>query len=75
MEHDELIEVARRYARRVAGNPKVDITMEILPKVRVVEALIVNFESDEHDGRIEVTIDKESGKFLGAGTWAAKWIK
>jgi hypothetical protein len=64
MTHEQLIALARERAKDFSGLGEADITLEMLPKVRVREAAVVCFESDEHDGRIEVYMDKDSGEFI-----------
>ena len=64
MTHEQLIALARDRAKDFSGLSEADVTLEILPKVRVREAVVVCFESDEHEGRIEVYMDKDTGEFI-----------
>src|ERR1700676_4839881 len=54
MTHEQLIALARKRAEDFNGvNEENVVTLKMLPKVRVREAVVVYFEGDEHDGRIE----------------------
>jgi hypothetical protein len=64
MTHEQLIALAKERAKDFTGLSEADVTLEMLPKVRVIEAAVVCFESDEHDGRIQVNLDKDSGEFI-----------
>jgi len=65
MTHDKLIAEARTHTKdipRLSGEPWA--TLEMLPKVRAVDAVAVYFESDERPGKIIVVLERESGKFI-----------
>jgi hypothetical protein len=66
MSETELIEVARKCAKDFCQVGEQALPIETLPLVRVVDAAVVYFESPEHDGRIEVFLDHESGECLTA---------
>jgi catechol 2,3-dioxygenase-like lactoylglutathione lyase family enzyme len=67
MTHDELIEFAKAQAKHfevpIEG---IQITVDMFPKIRVVETVVVYFESDEHDGKIEVCLSRETGNFISS---------
>ena len=68
MTHEQLIAKAKEHAadfERGGGN---DLSVRDLPIVRVREAAVVYFESDHHQGRVEVLLDRESGAFISATT-------
>ncbi len=81
MTHDELIRIAREAARGLVDRlaratphsksphrtPLVTSDMlDMLPKVRVMDAVAVYFESEPltGGGKIEVYLERESGKLL-----------
>ena len=65
MTNEALIAEATKLAKTFwAGT--AGFTLEMLPKVRALDAVVVFFESDEHDGKIEVFLERESGKFITA---------
>ena len=66
MTHEELIAIAREQAKGFSGVNEFPVTLDMLPKVRVLDAVAVYFESDQHNGQIEVFLEKESGKCIGA---------
>ena len=72
MTHEALITEARKLVKSFVADPKAGVTLEMLPKVRALDAVVIYFESDEHDGKIEVFLEKESGKFITAGLMAPK---
>ena len=64
-EREELIAVAKSHAAdmpRLSGEPWA--SLENLTQVTVVDAVVVSFESDQHPKKIEVTLERDSGKFL-----------
>ena len=66
MTRDKLIAIAREQAKGFADVNEFPVTLDMLPKVRVLDATVVYFESDQHDGKIEVFLERESGKFITA---------
>jgi len=66
MTHTELIARAREEAKDFRDPEGRCPGIDELPKARVVEAAVVYFESDAHDGRIEVFLERESGKIITA---------
>jgi hypothetical protein len=65
MTNDELIAEARIHTKdipRLSGEPWA--TLEMLPKVRVVDAAAVYFESDQRPGKILVVLERETGKCI-----------
>jgi hypothetical protein len=63
--NDELIEKAKEYIK-FFEDPKRGITLEMVPKIRVLDAYVIYFENDDHKGKIQVFLEKESGKFISA---------
>jgi len=43
-----------------------DVTVDRLPKRRVRDAVVIDFESDENVGRIQVTMERDTGKMIGS---------
>ena len=72
MTHDELIAEARKQAEDFRDTGEPPISLDRLPNVRALDAVVVYFESDEHDGKIEVFLERETGKFLAATLIPAK---
>ena len=66
MTHEELVAIAREQVRDFKDPEGHCPSLQDVPKSRVVEAVVVYFESDEHDGTIEVVLQRDSGKLLGA---------
>jgi hypothetical protein len=66
MTHEQLIATAREHARDFSDPSAFPITLDALPKVRVLDAAVVYFESPDHDGKIEVFLEKETGRFITA---------
>ncbi len=66
MTHEQLIAAAREHAKDFSDPGEFPVRLDTLPKVTVIDAVVVFFESDQHDGRIEVFLERESGKFLTA---------
>ena len=66
MTDEALIAEAMKLAKSFGADATAGVTLEMLPKVRAVDAVVVYFESDEHDGKIEVFLEKVSGKFITA---------
>ena len=72
MTHETLIAEARKIVESIQRDAEADLTLEMLPKVAAVDAVVVYFTSDEHDGRIEVFLERDSGKFITAGLMPPK---
>ncbi len=66
MTHEELIAIAREQAKGFDDPEGCCPQIGDLPKSRAVDAVVVYFESDEHNGMIEVILQRDSGKLLGA---------
>ena len=66
MTRDELIAIARKHAKGFSDVNEFPVTLDMLPKVRVVDAVVVYFEGDQHGGKIEVFLERESGDFITA---------
>lgn len=66
MTHEELVAIAREQVKDFKDPEGRCPGVEDLPKSRVVEAAVVYFESDEHDGTIEVVLERDSGKLITA---------
>ena len=71
MTHDELlnkaIESLRRQEPRMQMHEGVcGVTVDQLPKRRVRDAVVIDFESDENIGRIQVTMERDTGKMIGS---------
>jgi len=68
MTHDELITVARTHTidiPKLSGEPWA--TLETLPKITVMDAVVVSFESDQRPGKMFVVLERDSGKFVASG--------
>jgi hypothetical protein len=66
MTDQELIAIARERVKDFKDPEGRCPGMEELPNCRVQDAAVVFFESDEHDGKIEVYLQRDSGKFITA---------
>ncbi|HXR06550.1 MAG TPA: hypothetical protein VN765_04415 [Candidatus Acidoferrum sp.] len=66
MTHEELITMARKHLKAFGDQSEHGVALERLPKARVQEAAVVYFEGDEHDGKLEVYLERESGEFIMA---------
>ena len=71
MTNEQLIALARERAKDFTVLGEGYVKLEMLPKVRVRETAVVYFESDEHDGRIEICLDKGSGELI-SGTMSPR---
>jgi hypothetical protein len=67
MTHEALIAEARKVVQSIGRDGVDGITLDMVPKVRAVDAVVVYFTSDEHEGKIEVILESESGKFIAGG--------
>ena len=75
MTQEQLIALARTRAKDFNGMHEENVvTLNMLPKIRVREAAVVYFESDEHDGLIEICLDRDSGEFV-SGTMKPRKAK
>jgi hypothetical protein len=72
MTHEALIAEARKVVQNVQRDAEAGLTLEMLPKVTAVDAVVVYFTSDEHDGKIEVFLERDSGKFITASLMPPK---
>jgi hypothetical protein len=65
MTHEELICVARPHT---VDFPKLSgeswANQETLNNVKVLDSVIVSFESDQHPKKIMILLEKDSGKFI-----------
>ena len=65
--NEQLIEIARAHRKDL---PKLSgqtwATDEALNKVAVQETVIVRFESDQHDKKVMILLERETGKFIGS---------
>ena len=66
MTHDELIAMARKHLKAFGDLGEHGVALERLAKARVRDAAVVDPEGDEHDGKLEVYLERESGEFLTA---------
>ncbi len=66
MTQEELVAIARQQVKDFRDPEARNCVLEQLPKVTVRDAVVVYFESDAHEGKIEVFLERDSGKFLGA---------
>jgi hypothetical protein len=66
MTDEELIIIARGQAEGFRQMDGCCPRLGELPRVRLLEAVVVYFESDEHDGSIEVFLERVSGKVVSA---------
>jgi hypothetical protein len=67
MTHDELITVARTHTiafPKLSGEPWAN--QETLNKVKVLDTVIVSFESDQYPRKIMILLEKESGKCIAS---------
>ena len=69
MTHDELLAKAIRWLREM--KPKLPdsvqhATVDQLPKRRIRDAVVIEFESDENRDKIQITLDRDTGAILGA---------
>jgi hypothetical protein len=65
MTREELIAEARRHTKdmpELSGESWA--TLEMLPKVRVVDTVAVYFESEQRPGKMLVVLERETGKFV-----------
>jgi hypothetical protein len=69
MTHDELlakaIEWLRKWESRLPERVR-DVTVDRLPKRRIRDAVVIDFESDDNRGKIRITLDRDTGEMLGA---------
>jgi hypothetical protein len=65
MTDEELVAHARELAAGFRDLEGRCPGVEEMPKVRVVDAIVVYFKSDRHDTTVEVVLERKSGKFLG----------
>jgi hypothetical protein len=72
MTDQELIDMARKRAEAYSAQPKAPVQLSRLPNIRLRQAVVVSFEGDPSDGRIEVILDRESGELVQAGLIPAK---
>jgi hypothetical protein len=66
MTHEQLVAIAREEVKDFRDPEGRCRGLEELPKVTVLDAVVVWFESDQHDGKIEVFLERDSGKFITA---------
>ena len=73
MTHDELLAKAIEHLRAVESRRKntperlATVTVDLLPRRRVRDAVVVYLESDSPDGgHIQAVLDRESGDMLAA---------
>ena len=67
MTHEELITVARSHTvdfPKLTGEPWAN--QETLNNVKVLDSVIVSFESDQHPKKIMILLEKDSGKFIAS---------
>lgn len=50
---------------KLSGEPWA--TLEMLPKVTVMDAVVVSFESHQRPGKMFVVLERETGKFVVSG--------
>jgi hypothetical protein len=72
MTDEELIKVARKRAEFYSAQSNAPVQVTNLPKVRLREAVVVSFENESGNGRIEIALDKESGELVYASLMPAK---
>ena len=68
--NEQLIEIARAHTKdlpKLSGQPWA--TDEALNKVVVQETVIVRFESDQHEKKVMILLERETGKFIAS--WLA----
>jgi len=68
MTHTELLNKAIEWLRKL--EPRIperirDVTVDRLPKRRVRDAVVIDFESDDDIGSIQVTMERDTGKMIG----------
>jgi hypothetical protein len=61
---EALIVEARKLAKMFGSDTQPAIALETIPKVEVVDAVVVYFESEEHNEKFGVCLDRESGKVI-----------
>lgn len=66
MSEEELIAAAKKCAKDCSNVEDQSVSLETLPLTRVVDAAVVYFESADHDGRIEVFLNRKSGECITA---------
>jgi hypothetical protein len=67
MTNEALIAEAIKFAKNCLTNPKAaGITLEMLPKIQVVDAVGVYFTNDKRDIMLQVVLERESGKLVSA---------
>jgi len=70
MTQDELltkaIEVLRKLQPQMKSDRIRDVTVDRLPKRRVRDAVVIDFESDENVGKIQVTMERDTGEMINA---------
>ena len=66
MTSEALIAIAKREAGSFHDPEGRCPGLNELPNTRILDAVVVYFESCEHDGRIEVFLEKDSGKIVTA---------
>ena len=67
MTNDELITVARTHTvdfPKLSGEPWAN--QDTLNKVKVVDTVIVSFESEQYPRKIMILLEKESGRCIGS---------
>jgi hypothetical protein len=67
MTHEELLTVARTHTvdfPKLSGEPWAN--QETLNKVKVLDTVIVSFESEQHPRKIMILLEKESGKCIAS---------
>lgn len=72
MTNDELLAKAIKKLRTLEKRRKDvpdklrTVTVDQLPKRRVRDAVVIDFERDEKGGRIQIVMDRESGDMIAA---------
>jgi hypothetical protein len=66
MTDEELVAIAREQVEGFEDPEGRCPSIGELPKTRILEAVVVYFESDEHGGKIEVFLERDSGKLISA---------
>jgi len=67
--------VAKKHAELYSSQPNAPVQVANLPKVRVRETVLVSFENEAGDGRIEVVLDRQSGDLIQATLMPEKACK
>jgi hypothetical protein len=65
--NEQLIEIARAHTTdlpRLSGRPWA--TDEALNRVVVQDTVIVRFESDQHEKKVMILLERETGKFIAS---------